>query len=80
MSDNNKKLNRRQFLKMTGIGSASAVAMLAMKPFDALAKTFAPQSAPRMLQEGQNMMTYRVNRHSGDKVSLLGYGMITHRD
>ena len=76
MSDNNKKLNRRQFLKMTGIGSASAVAMLAMKPFDALAKTFAPQSAPRMLQEGQNMMTYRVNRHSGDKVSLLGYGMM----
>ena len=31
MSDNNKKLNRRQFLKMTGIGSASAVAMLAMR-------------------------------------------------
>ena len=75
MSDN-KQLNRRQFLKMTGIGSASAVAMLAMKPFDALAKTFAPQSSPRIQQEVQNKMTYRVNRHSGDKVSLLGYGMM----
>lgn len=77
MSKDPHKLNRRQFLKLVGMGSASAVAMAVLKPFDALAN---PKSIRYATQSGQqpltNAMTYRVNPNTGDKVSLIGYGMM----
>ena len=77
MSKDPHKLNRRQFLKLVGMGSASAVAMAVLKPFDALAN---PKNIRYATQSGQqpltNAMTYRVNHYTGDKVSLIGYGMM----
>ena len=77
MSQDNHKLNRRQFLKMVGMGSASAMAMMAMKPFKVLAHPSKIKYSSSSIQQGiAGSMTYRENHHTGDKVSLLGYGMM----
>lgn len=72
--DQNKRLNRREFIKKLGVGSASAMAMMALDPLKVIAGPMEDGKAPR--QSAHNNMTYRVNRHTGDKVSLLGYGMM----
>ncbi|MCI6619508.1 MAG: aldo/keto reductase [Prevotella sp.] len=70
----NRKLNRREFIKKLSFGSASAVAMMAFEPIKAIA---APLNEPlQPVPSPDNNMTYRVNRHTNDKVSLLGYGMM----
>ncbi len=64
-----RQLNRRQFLRALGLGGA----MVAFNPMGALAqddKTKAPAST------AGNMMTYRVQNGSGEKISLLGFGMM----
>ena len=68
----NQSISRRDFLKKLGIGTASTAALMVMEPFGAFAKG---QDKP-VAQDGENKMTYRVNRRSGDKVSLLGFGMM----
>ena len=62
-----KKLNRRNFLKAVGIGTAgvAAASMVGCTPGSRTAVT---EQRPR------GEMTYRVNPHSGDRVSLLGHG------
>lgn len=70
MDNNNKKISRRSFLKLAGIGTAATTAFLAgCKPNN------------KVSAEGGNLgevptdkMTYRINHNTGDKVSLLGYG------
>jgi predicted aldo/keto reductase-like oxidoreductase len=60
-----KKLNRRSFLKAMGIGTAGvATAMVGCKP----------RNSVSAVEEIQGEMTLRTNPHTGDKVSLLGYG------
>ncbi|MDR2907306.1 MAG: aldo/keto reductase [Bacteroidales bacterium] len=71
MKQDTKQINRRDFLKIAGVAAAGAtVATL-------------PGCKPRntVYAEGGTLgevptdqMTYRVNPHSGDSVSLLGYG------
>lgn len=76
MNDNNN-LTRREFLKRIGMGMGS-VAMLSMGPITSLAdpkKRFIPTNVNYYNQEMGNM-TYRINRHTQDKISLLGYGMM----
>ena len=69
--DNN--LSRRAFLKRVGLSTASAAAMMTLGPLSA----FAERKETRKESVSQaGSMTYRVNRHTGDKVSLLGYGMM----
>ena len=64
-------MNRRQFLHKLGLGAA----VLAIEPMSVLAgETTKPQDNGS--DDAQNQMTYRVQHRSGDKVSLLGFGMM----
>lgn len=72
MENNHKKeINRRNFLKKLGIGAAVSTAALygcsdsKNKPTD---------STSSITDIPKDKMTYRINRNTGDKVSLLGYG------
>ena len=65
-----KKLNRRQFLKVFGGGVATTAALAACNY--AGKKTEEKIYDKTEVPTGQ--MTYRTNQHTGDKVSLLGYG------
>ncbi len=62
-----RQLNRRQFLRTLGLGTA----MVALNPMEVLGqeKKIAPASA-------DNKMTYRVQNGTGERVSLLGFGMM----
>jgi uncharacterized protein len=59
-----EKINRRDFLKCLGAGSIAAAGL-------STAGCRTNGSA-----DGQGEMTYRINPNNGDKVSLLGYGMM----
>ena len=74
--NNKNDLSRREFLKRLGIGTLSAASLMGLEPLSAIAREF--DEKPKIPAEGDGdiRMTYRVNRHSGDKVSLLGYGMM----
>ncbi len=63
-------MNRRNFLRRLGLTASSAAAMMALEPFSALAQdnNDKPSSA--------NPMTYRTQNRTGDRVSLLGFGMM----
>lgn len=65
-----RDISRRDFLKMLGIGVASAAAATAA----GCAKDKNKQSLPLTIEKGA--MTYRTNPNTGDKVSLLGFGMM----
>lgn len=64
-----KNLNRREFLKRAGIVTGGAMAMIALDPFTSFAKSKDDS------QQG-NLMTYRTQQGTGEKISLLGFGMM----
>lgn len=66
---NKKNINRRDFLKKLGFGAASAMALMAFKPFGGLTEE-------EKLSVAENKMTYRVQHGSGEPISLLGFGMM----
>jgi len=71
MGNKRSDMNRRQFLHKLGLGAAA----MALDPLSVLAgETRAPQNNDG--GDVQNQMTYRVKHGSGDKVSLLGFGMM----
>ena len=71
MGNKQSDMNRRQFLHKLGLGAA----VMAVNPLGVLAgETSRPQSATGSDVQGQ--MTYRVQHGSGEKVSLLGFGMM----
>ncbi|MDR0368464.1 MAG: aldo/keto reductase [Bacteroidales bacterium] len=71
MGDNNtKKMNRRKFLKILG-GGAVGTAILQACDFSGK-KNKEQLSDKTDVPVGE--MTYRINRNTGDRVSLLGYG------
>ena len=71
MGNKRSDMNRRQFLHKLGLGAAA----VALDPLSVLAgETKAPQNNDG--GDVQNQMTYRVKHGSGDKVSLLGFGMM----
>ena len=64
-------MNRRSFLRKLGLGAAA----MAMDPLSVLAgETSKPQQSGGV--DVNNQMTYRVQHGSGDRVSLLGFGMM----
>ena len=65
---NRPNISRREFLRRLGIGTGSAVALMAMEPLRALAQDSKETSDVRM--------TYRVQHGSGEQISLLGFGMM----
>ena len=75
MKKDNNDMSRRQFLRKLGLGAGSALAMMAMDPLSALAGN---REKPGTLKyhADENKMTYRVQRGSGEKISLLGFGMM----
>ena len=75
------EMNRRQFLERLGLGSATALTLITIKPLQTLS------SSPLKGEEpGQNIsplegdiesaMTYRTQNGTGEKISLLGFGMM----
>ena len=68
METDRQDMSRREFLKRLGIGTGSAVALMAMEPLNALA-----QKDKKVVE---NRMTYRVQHGSGEQISLLGFGMM----
>lgn len=62
------KINRRKFLKIFGAGTAVAGASLV-----AGCKS---KTSKKLQEPPVGKMTYRTNQNSGDKVSIIGYGMM----
>lgn len=73
--------NRRNFLKRLGMAAGSAVAMAALQPLNAMTGrpygvTGAnPAGGDDNHAEGAGM-TYRVQHRTGERISLLGFGMM----
>ena len=72
MKQKSNNISRRSFLKLLGAGGAAAVAACAgKKTTEAAQDEYKDQLEPPV-----GKMTYRTCPSSGDKVSLLGYGMM----
>ena len=70
MADNQNKINRRGFLKLLGGGAITTTAVLAgCKPQN-------DRGGAALSEIPTDKMTYRINPNTGDKVSILGYGMM----
>ena len=64
-------MKRRDFIKkMGGAAVATSVVLSACK------STTNNEIIPVDVVDGQGEMTYRINPNTGDKVSILGYGMM----
>ena len=69
-NDNKKKINRRNFLKIAGtVAAGTTAALYSCKP-----KNTVSAEGGAIGEVPTDKMTYRINPHTGDKVSLLGYG------
>ncbi|MDR1190953.1 MAG: aldo/keto reductase, partial [Verrucomicrobiales bacterium] len=67
---NSNNITRKDFLKLAGAGTLAAGAMLTgCKP-----RSRVTGSGGAGDEVPTDRMTYRVNPHTGDRVSLLGYG------
>ena len=77
MKNNNQKsdISRRQFLHKLGVGAGSALTAMALDPLHAFAQE---TNKPLLLgyENAQNQMTYRIQHGTGEKISLLGFGMM----
>ncbi|MDY6424559.1 MAG: twin-arginine translocation signal domain-containing protein, partial [Synergistales bacterium] len=69
MKENKNNISRRDFIKRLGLG-ALATSTIVSACSDKKDTTSSVQSIPK------GSMTYRTNTSTGDKVSLLGYGMM----
>ena len=74
MKENEFDKSRREFLQRLGIGAGSAIALMAMEPLNALANGVRREEDKNTVSE--NHMTYRVQHGSGERISLLGFGMM----
>ena len=70
MENNRQNMSRREFLRKLGLGTGSAVALMAMEPLRVLAQD------DKQASGADNRMTYRVQHGSGEQISLLGFGMM----
>ena len=65
-------IDRRDFLKRLGITAGSAMAAMALEPL----KVWAGDTKSTVAPAEDNRMTYRVQHGSGERISLLGFGMM----
>ena len=65
-------IDRRDFLKRLGITAGSAMAAMALEPL----RVWADDAKPADATADENRMTYRVQHGSGERISLLGFGMM----
>ena len=73
------EMNRRQFLERLGLGSATALSLITIgaAPLRLPRGGVTCQEASTQAgQEGTDGMTYRTQNGSGEKISLLGFGMM----
>ena len=70
----NHEMNRRQFLSRLGLGSATAFSLLTI---NASTLRFKREDGETIQTAAENgAMTYRVQNGTGEKISLLGFGMM----
>ena len=69
-----KNINRRDFLKLFGMGSIASAAVLA--GCKGGKKHSVEDEYKSQVNPPKGKMTCRLNPKQGDKVSLLGYGMM----
>ena len=68
-------MNRREFLKKSAVSAAGS--LLLATPFaSVLAKDQKQKPEQNAGDDANNQMTYRVQHGSGEKISLLGFGMM----
>ena len=70
MNNDKQNMSRREFLRRLGIGTGSAMALMALEPLSAIAQN------EKKSNKTDNRMTYRVQHGSGNQISLLGFGMM----
>ena len=73
MSRKDKNISRRSFLKIFGGGAVVAASALAGCKQE---KSDTNDNYNSLAEPPKDKMTYRKNPKTGDKVSLLGYGMM----
>ena len=82
MKKHNKQheMNRRQFLERLGLGSATALTLIT---FGTTGTAQTPTKSPRgetsgssLQEDSEGSMTYRTQNGTGEKISLLGFGMM----
>jgi len=75
MKDRNGQtdMSRREFLRRIGIGAGSAMALMALEPLGIMA---AGKEKEKADGETKNAMTFREQNGSGERISLLGFGMM----
>lgn len=73
MDKNRQEINRREFLRKLGVGTGSAMALMALEPLQSFARNDHPKTNQTVKE---NKMTYRVQHGTGEKISLLGFGMM----
>ena len=71
-----KNISRRSFLKLFGAGTVATAATLAGCKQGDKAGDQAAEEYKNQVEPPVGKMTYRVNPKTGEKVSLLGYGMM----
>ena len=76
ISMKDKNISRRSFLKLFGAGTVATAATLAGCKQGDKAGDQAAEEYKNQVEPPVGKMTYRVNPKTGEKVSLLGYGMM----
>ena len=78
--NNQHEMNRRQFLERLGLGSATALTLIT---FGTTGTAQTPTKSPKgetlassLQEETEGSMTYRTQNGTGEKISLLGFGMM----
>ena len=74
ISKEHKDISRRSFLKLLGGGAIATAAVLT--GCKSKTETKAVEEYKQQVEPPVGKMTYRTNTKTGDKVSLLGYGMM----
>ena len=74
ISKEHKDISRRSFLKLLGGGAVTTAAVLT--GCKSKTETKAVEEYKQQVEPPVGKMTYRTNHTTGDKMSLLGYGMM----